>query len=880
MGFVNVGLTKFGDCHRSLESIHPLFDADTPLYLVVDTMTMDKAEYDVDVRLGTEVKDESGNVVSINDKDVAVMWKSYPENGKIHVNIDTEYDGDTVVRKVTCRTESYRIYTKIYRSVNHNRYIPENGYNGPNAYGKVIYFDALRAIGKTLINPSITPNELGITPKYANQIFDSANGGIYNGKDTKAILKNNLAPEYADYIISNRAFYKQDYIDIGQDAYPAIPIPSMEDKIRILSKCYDIESLANVLYMHIYGLTTEYSEMMASECHLSVNKDVDIDNGEIINTDNKLTIFDVIAIYKMANNWTSNGWVCNDTLLPCENPYTCNMSSFNRGLVAVINESVKNRTIKYDGTRMKLYTDFRAYDVINVKENTNPVNLNIDNIINTINTLKIYTDKGCTIEPNHKTMNHRFIVERHPYGGLDKVNQSFTYNDKLIISGDIKVGKYSEFIATVTINDNYILHMNVKGTDAEIYPSVCELEADICPNALHIGLPYTHKTFDKMIGYIDTLKAFKTPFDEYAPIYDLNIYGKLIETLPESGKKSPTNPSTIKEVASSGSITMSTYTDSISNKQSITVPIDEPLRSILPTGASDAVCDELYSDKGVWKIRRNIMKYILSVVDDVDDPVEDLKHKVFVNDQCVFWIYDEARSNAIGKRVYYIGGEPTDDFPIADGRYAQANFHIKPTILGNGAQIADIVCPKMEVLEKPATEDQTYPDYGIYVNMCFQLNYELSEGVEHIGDLQTHCITGGVSIGEPPSIDDERGDCFITLVIPSITSSWSDDLYNFLRDNDIYFYGIAKESNDRPGTIHYVISRGYKSPKYYDLGKYTGGYLLLNTPLDGDAQRLLNALPIQPGDSTAHGKFFVEDNMVDTYTLGYVLNPNEYYNHD
>ena len=88
MGAVNTANSLYSNSHISLESINPLFDANTPIYLVVDEMKLDNADYDIDVTLSAPVSN---------------FWKSYPENGKTHVEIRTKIDNDDkIVRTVTC----------------------------------------------------------------------------------------------------------------------------------------------------------------------------------------------------------------------------------------------------------------------------------------------------------------------------------------------------------------------------------------------------------------------------------------------------------------------------------------------------------------------------------------------------------------------------------------------------------------------------------------------------------------------------------------------------------------------------------------------------------------------------------------------------------
>lgn len=545
MGTVNTGLTRFSATYRTIESIHPSFNADTPLYLVVDAMVMDRAEYDVDVRLGDN---SSGELV---DKDVSVMWKSYPENGRLHVSIDTSYDNDKVIRTVKCITEYGRIYTKKFtKRLNDTTY-----YNGRYSNVEGIALDSLSVIAKVISNPQTMLTELGIDAGYYGKIF--SNTGLYE-RDIPYILNNDLIMDFAWSLIYNKAPWNVESLN-NNVIYPPIPELDMDTKINIFSKCYDIESLANVLFLHLYGYTTEYSTNMASICNIG-KLEVVPRTGEMKDVED-MTLYDVIAIYLASHKWKSDGWIYNyNDESNCCNPFDCDLNNFNAGLYYKTNASCKEISNFAKRDDVLYFTDFNIDKMVYPISNTNPVAINVDNINKVFNTIKEYSKLHIPTEPVISSIVRQYHIEKYAYAGLDNIHELFdTCN--MAVRGDVNISEFDSIICDMHIRDDYSWCMDISGTMPVLTADECTIITNTPDIKTFIGLPTKTVNYTPGLTSIQTHDAFINIDNTCAPIYGLSINGKSIEQ--NSVTKNPDNPVEVKEAFSNGYIQLESVNDAL-----------------------------------------------------------------------------------------------------------------------------------------------------------------------------------------------------------------------------------------------------------------------------------------------------------------------------
>lgn len=577
MGMVNTGLTRYCNCYRTLEDINPIFDSNTPMYVVIDEMTMDKAEYDIDVTL---------------ELPSALFWKSYPENGKTHVTIESSVGvNGEIVRTVTCKCESGRMYKNIFTKRLKHRY-----HDVYRVSDKTAALDYIDYITKYAIDSSRGAHELGISKEYFTDIINSVYNVKYSASNNYYIRNgaNGITPDallYDEYILE----FASALYDIGahvskDDDTPigVLPTIDLETKIALLSECIDIKTLPQI--MHIYM----YSKKFIPDSTDTVLRHYVVD-GLL-----KYTIADVVAVYRMSRRWNYSGWQCVSDIAQttCAETRDGNIKSWaDSGMFSVIScaTSVSDESI-YSLTATSYATEKTAR--VGGTMNSSKINAGIleiqEALLDIYRFSKTYFNNNLQFSPIGYAKRN-LIIKKAPTATPMTVVDILDMNKNLYTDGGLfstepyyvftNVDTSVDISACDTVNveivfDGTTQTINITpiiAKDMYAEPTTKVTDTD---RALYSSMPITTLSGDNLdIKEISlrTPNAFVSSENKCAPISDIVIYGNSIETRPRSGLKTSTNRSTIS------SSTVEIYTSSV---------------NLIPTGAFNSI-SELGEDGGV-----------------------------------------------------------------------------------------------------------------------------------------------------------------------------------------------------------------------------------------------------------------------------------------
>lgn len=545
MGMVNTGLTRYCNCYRSLTDINPIFDSNTPMYVVIDEMTSDRAEYDIDVKL---------------ELPTALFWKSYPENGKTHVVIESTVNtSGEITRTVTCTCESGRIYKNIFTQ--RPKHVYHDVYRHPT---RTVALDYVDYITKYAIDSSRGPYELGISKEYFTDVINTIYNVNFNSSNDYYIRAGigDVHPDtllYDEYILE----FASAMYDIGaqlskDDETPVgvLPTIDLETKIAMMSECYDIKLLPQI--MHIY---------MYEKAYIPENTD-HVLRQYMVDDVLRYTIADVVAVYRMSRKWEYSGWqcisenaniTCGETSDDIVGSWTCS------GVFSVLNcATCKSDESDYSLTATSYATSKTAR--VGGSINSSKINAGIlemqEALLNVFNFSKYYFNNNLKFAPIGYAKRN-LIIKKAPTSSpmtiIDLLNMDRDfYSDGTLYYTEpyyvfTNVDAITDISACDTVNIEIVYNGNtrtfdiipiiVKDMHAEPTTQVSDID-----RSLYSSMPIVSLNGDNLDKYgisIRTPNAFISSENKCAPINKLVVYGNSVETKPISGLKTSTNRSTI-----------------------------------------------------------------------------------------------------------------------------------------------------------------------------------------------------------------------------------------------------------------------------------------------------------------------------------------------
>lgn len=538
MGIVNTGITKYCNCYRTLESINPLFNADTPIYLVVDEMKMDKAEYDVDVTLTAPV---------------AYFWKSYPENGKTHVEITTTTNSEgKYIRTVKCTCESGRVYINTFKLRDDHIYRESyNTYDTATYRDRGLYMDSVEYIYKHAVDPKIKHIDLGITRTYLDDIFDfvymaeSNYGNKFDFRGTSLIEPYQLITQ--DYIFEYARCLCLDNAAASSTDPTILSIPTLtlDQKITLLSTCGDVRSIPYLM------LNNLYSDNKFFDSWTSI-----YDDG--------YNIYDVVLVYELTRKWDYSGWVCShdidvDVHTPI-NPDETDIAEntwVKRGVLCVnavdtygsnIRENITNEKNRYDVHYSSENLAFKS----GLHDHDN-VDIGITPMVDIIEEIKdLSTNLSCKMIPFKPipTAKKRVIVHKAICGGINTVYDLIRHIPSRFVKiiGDINIAEFD----MVALDITYDGETNIFTIESNAISNIATCGVTKCINdkTLLTGMPTEKITSAEEYPATHSNPTY-IPFNAFldshgmpATVANIKISGRTVEEMPD-GDKTTANPSTL-----------------------------------------------------------------------------------------------------------------------------------------------------------------------------------------------------------------------------------------------------------------------------------------------------------------------------------------------
>lgn len=556
MGSVNTGLTKYCNCYRTLESIHPLFDANTPIYLVVDEMKYDRAEYDVDVTLTAPV---------------SKFWKSYPENGKTHVEITTALNTNgNVIRTVTCTCESGRVYRNIFTRKNTKEYNGpfDKAINPSTSVPTGLYFNDIEIAIKYAIDPKMTHADFDISIAHFNDIIDTLYGadsgydlGHYvnigvksSGYGPNDLITNDRLFNFAWWLMNHGVAMSEDDSEMSG----LIPEISMYDKIQTFSHALDIQTIPYLMMLYI-GCNQRAKTSMKSmlDSWLPTYPRLDF------------TIYDLISMYIATSQWSYSGWSCIE--LKCEN-IPCTIAG-----IEADSDGLYSSDYNWATGNMCDIIRYRTYAPKPDVHNTCYTNVNINNTIilgKAYNTLKIpagalelYNDvmdmhtivssivDGVVPFKPVDVAKIVFYIDKAPDGGFTKVSDTFIdLPETLCVTSNGDFSSADMIVATLTYNGaTSTFELDVDNVSSN---ATCECVADIDIRSALDSMPIksvSRTTITNDIALSEKIVIDDSPIvtsrGAVVPVRQIELVGNIDENISfiiASGQpKSTSNPSNI-----------------------------------------------------------------------------------------------------------------------------------------------------------------------------------------------------------------------------------------------------------------------------------------------------------------------------------------------
>lgn len=612
MGAVNTTGSIYSSSHISLENIDPLFNSDTPIYLVVDAMKHDNADFDVDVTLAAPVSN---------------FWKSYPENGKTHVEIRTKIDtDDNIVRTVTCTCASGRVYTNIFTKNNSMEY---TGRYSDTVPAEELYYNDIKTLVSYAVNPSLYRDD-------RTTHFDALMSAVY-GVDVNTsksytditLGANGIKPH--ELITSGRLFEFIWWLlekgvaisDLDTTMSSTIPILSTNDKIALFSNALDVRFSVYELFLTLcskYGLITGHTPSLPMYNIGNITPDI------------------VVAAYIASTQWKYTGWTCVDE--SCVNmAERCN---------SCIDINSAEELYQWNTNGMYNVVTYSLYDTIegavtnehldiiigNGSINTKQIPFNcpdavisLNNIINQYNTIGIsYGDLA--FRPIEKSV-VKFIIHKKSYAGKGDIKDIITARCVHFI-GDTDINYCDTVTANLIFDTNDgFLSCETNGTNID---GVVSTESDIdkylgafTTETITLGTPDNTSSNIKSAYTYYWFNFGDRPYihngDIGAKIVDLNIYGNSVEG--SSGKITDTY---VRVVTSNANI-ITNQTDHI-----VSAPYINPLNNSITEFSEDVDthCINTRTDEYIAVPRvdgdTNTSFKLLARVETVEDPDKTKAH--------------------------------------------------------------------------------------------------------------------------------------------------------------------------------------------------------------------------------------------------------------
>jgi hypothetical protein len=515
MGAVNTASSSYSNSHISLESINPLFDANTPIYLVVDEMKFDNADYDIDVTLFAPVSN---------------FWKSYPENGKTHVEIRTKIDNDdNVVRTVTCTCASGRIYTNVFTK------------NGTPVYGgwydettepsEELFYSDIEKLVSYAVDPTkyrdnrTTHIDALLSTVYGVDVSDLDITTSVNGVTPRELITSGRLFDFIWWLLDKGV--KMPSAEQGVDDAMSKPIPilNMENKIKLFSSALDVRFSVYELFL---TLCTNYSLINGYTPSIDMYSVMSITPG------------DVVAAYIASRQWKYTGWSCIDesTIFMAERCSSCD--SIENGDTYSWNTNGMYNTVSYtiydtiDGAVTNVHLD-RV--VTNGCVNTKLIPFVCpETVVSLKNTAKHYENIGIDygdllFRPIDKSK-LKIIITKKPYSDKSDI-KDIIVSDNVHFIGDTNIDSYDSVVANIIFDtDRGVMVCETTGTNtigAMINTSAIDKYLGaFTTESITLGTP--DNTYTATNGFTYYWGSFgDNPYtlndDIGVKLADLNIYG-------------------------------------------------------------------------------------------------------------------------------------------------------------------------------------------------------------------------------------------------------------------------------------------------------------------------------------------------------------------
>lgn len=448
MGAVNTASSSYSNSHISLESINPLFDVNTPIYLVVDEMKFDNADYDIDVTLSAPVSN---------------FWKSYPENGKTHVEIRTKIDNDdNVVRTVTCTCASGRIYTNVFTK------------NGTPVYGgwydettepseELFYSDIEKLVSYTLnptkyrYNRSEHINAL-LSTVYGVDVSDLDVTTSVNGVTPRELITSGRLFDFIWWLLDKGVKMPSAEQGIDDAMSRPVPILNMENKIKLFSSALDVRFSVYEMFLI---LCNSYNLINGYTTDITMYPTISITPG------------DVVAAYIASRQWNYTGWSCIDESTICMAERCSSCDSIDTADTYSWNTNGMYNTVSYtiydtiDGAITNMHLD-RV--VTNGCINTKLIPFVCPEAIINLKTIaKCYENIGIKygnllFRPIEKSK-LKIIITKKPYSDKSDI-KDIIVSDNIHFIGDTNIDGYDNVVANIIFDtDRGVMVCETTGTN-------------------------------------------------------------------------------------------------------------------------------------------------------------------------------------------------------------------------------------------------------------------------------------------------------------------------------------------------------------------------------------------------------------------------------
>lgn len=537
MGVVNTGSGRLGYCYRSLTEIDPRFTVDTPIYLVINSMIYDSAEYCVDT---SEAESFSG--------DAFRMWICYPEKGKIHVSISTTKNTfGQAIRTVKCICESGRVYTNTFTK------------NTTPIFEKGTY-DICFADIITLLKYSKNPASLTIEDK---DLLSVAYGKPV-AYDVRFTGVDGISP--AMLLSTGRIFdIGLGIANAGVSADPDGNVPSdyinkvtYDDIIELSRTCCDIQTIPYILAdMYLYGLDAKQLNTHQLKDYVPISY---LGDGSVSGAN--FDIYAILGIYKITREWTYSGWTCIDMAETCHKRYTVGYDYASGDPIdidyiwanALSNTEYVKLISGFNNEVYSFVSDEIYGNSLAFKMNTSKAVTGYDKSISVLRSIRRELDKiaPCIPFKPFDTSVHVFYIKKSVFE-TDTALSDIFYDlpNDICIDNEIDLSQYEDIKFTFILHGNNMsLHVDMEywcdedgkylvdnGPDTKYLKDVWAM----LPTTT-VNIPETETETSEYISIGND--AYLSNISDSAPVFNMIFNGKTSITDPV-GSKTTENPATI-----------------------------------------------------------------------------------------------------------------------------------------------------------------------------------------------------------------------------------------------------------------------------------------------------------------------------------------------